>query len=85
VGSWEDSIGYVHGFERDASGNFTEIAPSGAFQSVVPSAINNDGAITGYYVNDAFGQFGFVVPGTVEGQCSRTLSCSLLTTAARKP
>jgi hypothetical protein len=64
VGSWEDSIGFIHGFERDASGNLTEIAASRAFLSVVPSAISNDGTITGYYVNDAFGQFGFVVPTT---------------------
>jgi hypothetical protein len=64
VGVWRDSIGYEHGFQRDASGEITEIAPSGQFLAVVPSSINNDGTITGYYVNDDFRLFGFVIAGT---------------------
>ncbi len=63
VGFWTDSIDNQHGFQRDASGRFAEIAASGAFLAVVPSAINNDGTIAGYYVNDDFGLFGFVIPG----------------------
>jgi uncharacterized membrane protein len=52
TGYYEDRVGY-HGFVRDRAGNFKSFDVPYSFQTF-PTAINDDGSVTGYYF--AWGQ-----------------------------
>src|SRR5438045_3212047 len=56
TGTWGDSVG-IHGFVRDASGNFTKFDPPGSTDTE-PTDINAAGTVTGKYF--ANGDHGFV-------------------------
>ncbi len=66
MGNYFDADNLSHGFLMDRNGAFTTIdAPDagnvpGSFQGTYPFGINTNGAITGWYVDDANVNHGFV-------------------------
>ncbi len=59
AGSYDDNVGYAHGFLRAADGTYTIFDPTNSVETLV-HGMNNKGATVGFYYNPNVADFGFV-------------------------
>src|SRR5262249_29843098 len=59
AGDYVTADGHLHGFVRDAAGNFTSIDFPDSIRTTV-TALNDSGQVAGWYEDSAGGQHGFI-------------------------